>query len=371
MIQNTDFQTLFEQFQTEGAIHEVIAYGSGHINDTFLIRTQNPLYFDYIYQRINTKVFTDVTKLMSNICQVTLHIQSKLIAMGDPHPEWHCLTVIPTHTGEYYYVDEHNHTWAVYLYIPGQSYDLVPSPFHAEQGGKIYGQFLDFLSDMDIKLIHDTIPNFHNIDTRMDQFEYALANDAHNRKKQAIELVTFVRDHAKQMRTILQLGLSGKIPTRIIHNDTKFNNILLDKNNKGLCVIDLDTVMPGLLHYDYSDAVRTATSTAVEDEPDLSKVDIDLDLFTGFCKGFLGAMSGSISETELAFLPISTHLLPFIIGLRFLTDYINGDTYFKIHYPEQNLVRAKAQFQLVKQIDKKMPEIESIISRIIDEGHLA
>ncbi len=371
VINNIDFTSLFDQFQVQGEFDHVQPFGSGHINDTYLITTRSPIHHDYIYQRINADVFTNVPQLMNNISLVSNHLRHKLIARNIPHPEWHCLTVVPCCNGQMFYHDENNNYWAVYIYIPGQALDLVPSADHAYEGGKIFGQFLDMLSDIDINTIEETIPHFHNIDFRVKQFEQAIAEDRCRRKVNAIEQIAFIRDHSKQMRTILQLGQTGKIPLRIIHNDTKFNNVLLDKNGKALCVIDLDTVMPGYLHYDYSDAIRTGTATAKEDEADLSKVDIDLKLFDGFCRGFITNMHHSITETELAFLPLSTHLLPFIIGIRFLTDYINGDTYFKTHYDQQNLIRAKAQFQLVKQIDNKMGQIENIIHRIIDESEIA
>jgi Ser/Thr protein kinase RdoA (MazF antagonist) len=361
MTMSIDFQQIFDQFDVLGTLASTQPFGSGHINDTFLLTTQKPSDPDYIFQRINHKVFTNVEQLMENIAYVTKHIHKRLIALGDQQPERHCLTLIKTQDGENYLKDQQGHYWAAYYFIDGRSYDLVTSNQMAHEGGEIYGRFLDLLSDVNAHKLHHTIPNFHNIKLRLEQFHTALTNDSGRRKQHIMQDIDFVHEHQDSMQTILQLGEQGKIPLRVTHNDTKFNNILFDRDQKALCVIDLDTVMPGYIHYDYSDAIRTATNTAKEDERDLSKVDINLDLLKGFCRGFINAIKNDVTPTELDYLPASTALFPFMIGLRFLTDHLNGDTYFKTAYPEHNLVRARCQFQLVRQIHKKMPQIEAII----------
>lgn len=358
-----DFEALFNTFSTTGQFLSVQPFGSGHINDTFLIKTQEANRPDYIFQRINNHVFTDVTQLMSNIAYVTDHIRERLIARGDKYPERHSLTLVKTQDKKHFHIDEYGQHWAVYIFINGKSYDLVESTDMAYQGGKTYGRFLDLLADVDTSKLHETIPNFHNVRMRLDQLKQALHQDQFCRKVDVAKEIDFVLERANTMQAVLNAGERGDIPLRVTHNDTKFNNILLDQYGEGLCVIDLDTVMPGYLHYDYSDAIRTATNSAVEDETDLSKVDIDLNLFDGFCRGFIQEVQNDATETEFSLLANSTSLLPYLIGLRFLTDYINGDVYFKTHHANHNLERARCQFKLVERIETKMSEIQHIIHR--------
>jgi Ser/Thr protein kinase RdoA (MazF antagonist) len=362
-----DFAHLFSQFKTQGRFLNAKPFGTGHINDTFLVQTESSNTHDYIFQRINHMVFTNLDKLMDNIAYVTDHIQKRLVASGDAYPERHCLTVVKTREGATYLKDEYEHCWVVYLFIRGKTHDIVTSPAMAFEGGKMYGRFIDLLSNIDTSRLHETIPDFHNINLRLQQFEHALMSNSANRAQELTEDIAYIRAMSEPMKTIFNLGEAGKIPKRVTHNDTKFNNVLLDEHQQGLCVIDLDTVMPGYIHYDYSDAIRTATNTAVEDEADLEKVDIDLHLLKGFCKGFINEIKNDATPMELSTLPLSTSLLPYLIGVRFLTDYLNGDIYFKTNYKNQNLIRARCQLQLVRRIEIKMPQIETMIERIIDE----
>lgn len=366
-----DITTLFEHFNTQGELAQIKPFGSGHINDTYLATTQGKHTPDYIFQRINTQVFKEVDQLMSNIVYVTDHIRERLLAEGDTKANQHCLTVIKTATGRSYYCDENQDHWACYLFIAGQTHDLVTNTKQAYSGGKAYGRFISLLSDIDPSKLHETIPQFHHLTLRLDSFEQALAEDKFNRRQSLANEVNFIRDQTEFMLTTLQLGEAGKIPLRVTHNDTKFNNVLLDQTGDPLCVIDLDTVMPGYLHYDYSDAVRTGTTTAKEDEPDLSKVSIDIALFKAFTRGFLQPLHSDLTEIELSHLSKSASLLPYTIGLRFLTDHLNGDTYFKTNYAEHNLVRARNQLQLVKCLRDQQQQLDSIVEQLIEEQRAA
>lgn len=299
---------------------------------------------------------------MNNVVLVTNHIQNKLRTVPSANLTRECLTVILNEKQKPFVQDEQGNYWACYLFIEGsKSCDLVLNTKQAYEGGKTLGRFLDLLSDFPSDLLHHTLPDFHHVGSRLDRFAQAFSENRFKRVANCYDEVAFVNDQADEMKTILQLGLAGKIPLRITHNDTKFNNVLLDEEDNGLCVIDLDTVMPGFIHYDLSDAIRTVANTAVEDEKELSKIDFNLNLFREFSRGFLGEVKDSLTPTEKESLALSIPLLPFLMGLRFLTDYLMGDVYYKIHFPEHNLQRARAQFQFIRRIQAKMPEIASTI----------
>ena len=356
---------IVHQFDPYADVLDISPYGSGHINDTFLVLTQagRP---DYILQRVNHQVFCDVPKLMDNIVRVTTHIQHKLSPLPEGQIENRCLTVIPSVTGLPYFQDEQGQYWRMYFHIAeGRSFDLVTSPDLAYEGGKAFGEFQRCVADLPNPPLHETIPNFHHIDLRLAKLFDAIETDPHNRVQQVREECRFVVENRNEMRLVLQLGQAGKIPSRVTHNDTKFNNVLLDQAGKGLCVIDLDTVMPGYVHYDFSDSIRTVTNTAFEDETDLSKVSMDIGLFEAFSEGFFSSVLPSLTMQEKLSLPETVGLLPFIIGVRFLTDFLEGDVYFKTHYPEHNLQRAKVQFELVKSIQAQQADIERIFTRIM------
>ncbi|NCX93652.1 MAG: aminoglycoside phosphotransferase family protein [Gammaproteobacteria bacterium] len=357
------FSSLFAQFRAEGHFVSAAPYGSGHINDTYLIQTQTHQP-DYILQRVNHKIFKNVPALMENIVRVTEHLRRKLTADGR-NPDRETLTVIPAQDGKPFVQDEQGNYWRLYIFIDHtRSYDIVKTEAQASEGGKAFGRFQRYLDDLSGPPLHETIANFHNIYWRLENFTKALKADVADRVKNCVEEIEFVGDHEKSMGLVMQLGTARKIPLRVTHNDTKFNNVLLDESDHGLCVIDLDTVMPGYIHYDYSDAIRTGTNTAAEDEKDLSKVSMNMKLYRSFTEGFLGEVGPKLNEAEWESLGAATKLLPFTIGLRFLTDYLDGDTYFKTHFPEHNLQRARAQFQLVRSIMSQEKDIEKIIKSI-------
>jgi Ser/Thr protein kinase RdoA (MazF antagonist) len=361
-----DFKEVLSHFAIEGSVAGISPHGSGHIHDTFYVKNQEPAYPDYLLQRINHHVFRNVPQLMENIEQVTAHLRKKLDAMPGREPDREVLTLIPTHQHTSFYQDTEGNFWRLYLLLQGtRSYDLVENTQQAYEGGKAFGRFQALLADMDAHLLHESIPDFHNVEFRLKQFEAALGKDPLDRAKAVRHEIAFVRARAHQMAAIIRLGREGKLPLRITHNDTKFNNVLLDSQDKAQCVIDLDTVMPGFVAYDYGDAIRTTAVTTPEDEKDLHKIDIDLALFRGFTQGFLEETHGALTEQEIESLSLGISLLPFIMGLRFLTDYIDGDKYYKIHFPAHNLQRARAQFRLVEVLEEKSALLQGIIQEIL------
>ncbi len=374
-----DLSDLFLKFKIKETYLSSEPYGSGHINDTYLVKTKESLdsqnsqnsqnnfnknikYFDYIFQRINHKIFKNVPELMSNIARVTSHLRAKLLNIPGANPDRETLTVINTHDDQPFYQDELGNYWRVYIFLDHtHSYDQVTDPKIAYEGGLAFGKFQKLLADIPAPKLFETIKNFHDIDSRFNLFTQALNKDIKNRAKDLEPEINYVKSRYETMRTILKLGAEGKIPLRVTHNDTKFNNVLLDSQDKGLCVIDLDTVMPGYIHYDFGDSLRTAANTAPEDEVDLTKVSMNIQLFEGFAKGFLSQVGKALTPTEIEYLPLATALLPYTIGLRFLTDYLDGDQYFKIHRPSHNLDRARCQFQLSRSAESQKDRMAEII----------
>ncbi len=363
-----DLSDLFSKFKINGTYLSAEPYGSGHINDTYLVKTKElkgseyPGSFDYIFQRINDRIFKDVKGLMENIVRVTKHLRNKLNLIPGANPDRETLTVIETHEGQNFYLDSEGKSWRVYIFLDHtHSYDQVKDPKIAYEGGVAFGRFQKLLADIPGPPLNETIKRFHDIDSRFEFFKEALKKDPKNRASEIKKEIEFVENKIDLMRTILKLGAEGKIPRRVTHNDTKFNNVLLDEQDKGLCVIDLDTVMPGYVHYDFGDCLRTAANSAPEDEIDLSKVNFNIELFKGFAQGFLSQVGQTLNKTEIEYLPLATVLLPYTIGLRFLTDYLDGDNYFKIHRPNHNLDRARCQFQLAKSAESQLDLMRSIV----------
>lgn len=349
----------------EGKLESCIPYGSGHINETYLLRTHENDSPDYILQKINKTVFKDIPGLMENIRKVTSHLHRKMEEEGKGDPSKEILTLIPTTCGKPYHLDERGDFWRLYIYIwPNKSYDIVPDGKVAYEGGKMFGRFQRLLSDLPGHELVETIPDFHHLGRRLEIFYKTLEKDRCNRISLVKKELDFVEKHHREMFRILELGDSGAIPERVTHNDTKFNNVLLDSAGKGLCVIDLDTVMPGFIHYDFGDTIRTATNTAAEDERDLSKVNMDLSIFSGFARGFLKETSHILNKTELDNLAFSGQVVTFTIGLRFLTDFLDGDRYFRIHREEHNLDRCRTQFKLVESQIRQADEMNRVISEI-------
>jgi hypothetical protein len=360
-----DLNAIAAQFTTEGKIAAFKPHGSGHIHDTFQVINAQPEYPDYLLQRINHHVFKNVPALMENIQVVTSHLRAKLNAMPEASPEKEVLTLIPTRTGHWYYQDEAGNYWRLYYFLDDtHTYDIVQTPQQAYEGGKAFGKFQRLLADLPVNLLHDTIPDFHNIESRLRLFRDAIRRDPVGRVKEVQPEIQAIEQRAEIMGTVLRLGQTGQIPLRITHNDTKFNNILLNAADKAQCVIDLDTVMPGYVAYDFGDAIRTTVNTAAEDEKELEKITVNMDLFRGFTQGFLEETGSFLSQAELDSLSYGVLLLPYIMGLRFLTDYIDGDNYYKIGFPGHNLQRSRAQLQLVSKLEEQFERMARIINEI-------
>jgi Ser/Thr protein kinase RdoA (MazF antagonist) len=355
-------EEIFDSFKADGSYLSGEPYGSGHIHDTFRVETAEKEKDDYILQKLNNKVFKNIPELQNNIERVTIHLKNKLSLIPGSDIKRECLSLIPSKEGKSWIVDKEGNFWRMYIFISRhRSYNIVDSPDKAFEGGKAIGRFQAMLSDMPGGPLFETIPWFHNIEKRLDTFNLKIKENPAGRVDSVREEIDHFLKRAEEMKIILSLGREGKIPIRITHNDTKFNNILLDENDKALCVIDLDTVMPGYVHYDFGDAIRTAANPASEDETDLSKVKVDIERFRAYSEGYLSETGNTLNDTEKEYLAFAPRLITYTIALRFLTDYIDGDNYFKIHYKGQNLQRARTQLKLVMSMEEQYEEMRRII----------
>lgn len=342
-------------------IHRIVsikAYGSGHIHETYKVGTSNG--DAYILQRINQQIFKDIPALQSNIEKVLDHMAKSDIAETN-------LEMLRSTNDKTFFEDDHGEYWRVFIFIPNsKTYDRISSTSLAMEGGKAFGSFLNSLHNFNTEMLSETLPEFHHIESRINLFEQSVKKDKADRANLIHEELDFVRLRVLRMKRILELGKGKKIPLRITHNDTKINNVLFDKDDKAICVIDLDTVMPGYIHYDFGDAIRTGAASAAEDEADLSKMFINLKLFEAYSRGFLEQTIGFMNQTEIDELYFAPQLLTFIIALRFLTDYINGDIYFKVEHEAHNLQRWFAQKQLLISMEKNEAEMKQIIKNIVE-----
>lgn len=364
---NSLLRDIFMEFDIRGTFLHGTPFGNGHIHDTYLIATTGTDGRKYIFQRFNSNVFKDIQKVQENISRVTIHLRNKLAAIPGSDPDRETLTIIPARDGRLWITGPDGNQWRVFPFIPRhKSYDVVGSPERAFEGGRMVGRFQALLSDLGDPPLHETIPFFHNSVKRLETLFEKVREDSAGRVKMVLNELAFVEERADNMTKIHNLGREGKIPVRITHNDTKFNNILFDEETgKALCIIDLDTVMPGHVHYDFGDAIRTAANTGSEDDTDLSKVEIDLSIFRAYTTGYLSEIKRYLNETEIEYLPFAPLVVTFIQGVRFLTDFIDGDKYYKIHHDMHNLQRARAQFKLVQSMEKHYEEMAGIVGEII------
>ncbi len=339
---------------------QVSPYGDGHINHTFVTPDKK-----YIMQKINTNVFPNPDALMDNINNVTSHITKKLLASGGD-PDRETLAIVPTKDGELFFRTEGGEYFRVYKFINDTVYySVVENSSILYQAGKAFGKFQNMLNDYPGEKLFETIPNFHNTRVRFENLLTAIKENRSGRLDEVRDEVNFALEQEYMIDEVLNGIESGEIPLRVTHNDTKINNVLFDKKTgKALCVIDLDTVMPGSLLYDYGDALRTGAATAAEDEKDLSLMQFNMDAFKYFTKGFLEELLSVMTKREIELLPLSIRLLTYECGIRFLTDHLNGDTYFKIHRENHNLDRARTQFKLYQDILEKTGEMEAYIKEI-------
>jgi thiamine kinase-like enzyme len=353
----------FKLFDVDSEVVKLMPLKRGHINDTYIVKTAGER--NFILQRINHEVFEDVPGMQQNIHRVTSHVRKKLKELGEENIDKKVLTLVRAKDNNLYAEDDDGNFWRVYYYIEGtRSYDIVETKQQAYKGGKAFGRFQKLLADIKGGPLNETIPQFHDVDMRLGNFDAAVEKNPVNRITEIRDELRFVNERRKEMRRIKKLGGEGLIPKRITHNDTKFNNVLFDKNGKPLCIVDLDTVMSGYVHFDFGDAIRTATNTAAEDEKDLDLVGMDFELFKAYTEGYLSEAHDFLNETEMANLAFSARFMTFLIGLRFLTDYIDGDNYFKINYPDHNLIRARVQFKLVDSIEKQREDMENFVESI-------
>lgn len=367
---NDNLPLIVAQFKIKGSVAAIEPYGSGHIHDTFRVINAKPAAPHYVLQRINHHVFTNVPALTENIEKVTAHLRKK-VAVEGADPDKEVLTLIASQRGQGYYKDDAGNFWRMYLFLQDtRSYDVVETAQQAYEGGKAYGRFLALLADLDVAGLHETIPSFHDVEDRLRLFREAVQRNPKGRLKEVATEVAFVQKRAERMSIFCRMGREGVLPLRTTHNDTKFNNVLLNSYDQAQCVIDLDTVMPGYVAYDFGDAVRTIINKAAEDEKDLEKIALDIDLFKGFTRGFLKEAGSFLSDAEVESLSHAVLVFPFLMGLRFLTDYIDGDHYYKIQFPAHNLQRARAQFKLVEKLEEQYPLLKNIISGAVAAGAL-
>ncbi|MDB6018346.1 MAG: hypothetical protein JWR19_2835 [Pedosphaera sp.] len=353
-----DFPALVRHFQIHGELLSVEPYGSGHINDTYCaIFDQSGTPVRYVLQRINHHIFKNPVALMENVERVTSHIGKKLAGAADFGRR--VLTLIATRAGRPYHRDEQGNHWRAYHFIEkARSYEAVESTQQAFEAAKAFGHFQKLLADLPAPRLHDTIPDFHHTPKRFGMLETAIAADAANRARWAKAEIEFALRHKSISGVLLEAGL----PERVAHNDTKFNNVMLDDTTgEGICVIDLDTVMPGLALYDFGDMVRTATSPAKEDERDLTKVEMQFPMFEALVRGYLASAAAFLTKGEKQQLAFSGKLITFEIGIRFLTDYLAGDTYFKVHREGHNLDRCRTQFKLVESIEQQEGKMNKLV----------
>lgn len=359
---------IINNFSFKGECVDCEAFGSGHINSTFLVTcNDNGTMRKYILQKINTNVFNNIDKLMNNVFSVTSYLREKIReAGGDENRE--TLNFIKTVNGEKYYYAENGECYRAYVFVSDSvCYNSVDNAELFKQSGVAFGKFQRLLADFPADTLFETIPNFHNTKYRYDnEFIPAVESDVSGRKSSCQKEIDFVTEREGYCSRLVDMIADGKLPLRVTHNDTKLNNVMFDeKSGKAICVIDLDTVMPGLALYDFGDSIRFGANTADEDEKDLSRVSIDLEYFKAYADGFLSEAGESLNKAEIDNLAFSALLMTFECGMRFLTDYLNGDTYFKTAYPEHNLVRARNQFALITDMEKHMDEMESIIAEFV------
>ncbi len=338
----------------------------GHINDTYFVRRSPEAQIEFVFQKINTSIFKNPEQVMENIFNVTAHICKKLSDEGKDVSRG-ALEFLLTVDGKKGYSTEADEYWRVYKYLDDVvSLNSADTPELFKKSGYAFGNFQRQLADFDASVLHETIINFHNTVSRLEDFKAALKNNAAGRRDAIPEDIKFVLDREDKCSFIVDGIACGKFPLRVTHNDTKLNNLLIDKNTgDGICIVDLDTVMPGSALYDFGDAIRFGASSAAEDEADLDKVYIRLDMFDAYTEGFLKGVNGALTKEEIRAFPMGAYIITFETGIRFLTDYLNGDTYFRIHREGQNLDRARNQFKLVANMEEQMDKLCSIVENYI------
>ena len=359
---NREIKNITSAFVLEDNLTECIPYGSGHINDTYRLTYDTGKH--YILQKMNKSIFTKPIELMENVSGVTAWLKKKIQENGGD-VDRETLNLVMTKDGLPYYVDEDGEYWRVYLFIEDATcYDMVKDEEDFYQSAVAFGHFQRLLADYPAETLHETIVNFHNTVDRLDKFKTAVEKDICHRAADVEKEIQFVLDRTELAHVLCDMQDQGKLPLRVTHNDTKLNNILFDaKTGKGLCIIDLDTIMPGLAANDFGDSIRFGAATAAEDEKDLDLVHFDISLYDTYVKGYLEGTGDVLTQEEKESLPWGARLMTLECGIRFLTDYLQGDTYFKTAYPEHNLVRARTQFKLVDEMEQQFDKMQEIIQK--------
>lgn len=358
-----DLNSIIRQFPEVGEVQETKALTSGWINQTYLVKTVRPDENDYVLQRINHQVFTDVEMLQHNIEVVTNHIRQKLIDRNEQDIDRKVLRFLPATDGKTYYFDGDSY-WRVSVFIPRSQTLEAVTPESSYLVGLKFGEFQAMLADVPQQL-GETIPDFHNMEFRMKQLREAVANNAAGRLAEVQDIVDAIEAESDDLCRAEQLYREGKLPKRICHCDTKVSNMLFDENGEVLCVIDLDTTMPSFVFSDFGDFLRSAANTGKEDEQDLDNVRFNMDIFKPFAKGYIQSARSFLTPTEIDNLPYAATLFPYMQAVRFLADYINGDTYYRTTYDGQNLVRTRAQYKLYQEAKAAIPEMKAYIESLL------
>lgn len=363
-----ELKDIIQHFPTDGEIVSARAYGDGHINDTFLVSCTNGdgKVSKYTLQHINSNVFPKPAEVMENIVNVTSFLKNKINENGGD-PERETLSVLPAKDGKSYYLDQRGLYWRVYPYIGASlTYNMVNKPEDFYKAGKAVGNFMMLLADYPADSLHETIKNFHNTPSRYCDLMKAVEQDKAGRLASVAAEIEFVKSRKEFTEILVKANENGEIPVRVTHNDTKLNNILFDKaTDEPICLIDLDTIMPGFSACDFGDSIRVGANTGAEDEKELSLVGIDLLLYEMFTKGYLEACGEALTAKEIELLPYGAKMLTLECGMRFLTDYLNGDVYFKTHYPDHNLVRCRSQFKLVASMEDNWDKMVAINNKYV------
>ena len=364
---NKTILEIASHFKLCGEVMAIKECHSGHINSTYFLTCKNGNTTKrYTMQMINTNVFKKPEEVMENIVNVTEYIRAGLVAEG-LDPTRRTLTVVYTTDDKWGYVDSEGKYWRFYDFIEdSDNYNQVESCEMFEKVGYAFGHFQMQLKDFDASKLYETIPNFHNTEWRFDNLMNSMVNNKAGRVQSVLPELKFAIDR-KEITSYINKGIAdGSLNLRVTHNDTKLNNIMIDhETGEGICVIDLDTVMPGSVLADFGDSIRFGASSAAEDETDLDRVYCRLDMFEAYAKGFIEGLEGSLSESEIRALPMGAIILTYETGIRFLSDYLDGDTYFRIEYPEHNLDRARNQFKLVADMEAKLDEMNAIVEKYI------
>ncbi len=358
-------KNIASKFKVTGKLQAYDDFGNGHINETIaLTYVENGVYKRYILQKLNKVVFPNIDELMENIVKVTGYLQEKYIKIGKD-PMRNCIKIIKTIDDGNFYTDDRGDMWRMMYMIEGTvAYDLAIDNDVFEKTGKIFGEFISLLNEYPVDTLNEIIPDFHNTKSRFEAFRTAIKANNVKRKKTCKAEINFVYNNVGLCSIIVDAMDAGTIPVRVTHNDTKINNVLMDAvTGDAVCVIDLDTIMPGSLLYDFGDGIRSGCNTAYEDEKDVSLVDFDIEKFECFAKGFISGLGDNIKKEEKDMLHMAGIIITLECGIRFLTDYINGDIYFKTTYPEHNLVRCRTQFMLVDKMLSKISEMKAIIAK--------